>query len=80
MVETLKYANENIRLLLFSKKMTQTALSLKTGISEATLRRKINDTNSKWTMEEGIAISRALGCSVSEVFFTRMIPKSNEVG
>ena len=78
MKTTMEYANQNIRLLLFSKKWTQMILSKKTGISEVTLRRRLNSKVPKWTMLEALSIAKAFDVDVSEIFFDRMVPKSSE--
>lgn len=71
-----RYASDNIKLLLHFKKWTQDTLCKKTGITPVTLRRRLAS-NSGWTMLEAVAIARALGTSVSQLFFTRMIPNGN---
>lgn len=77
-MEQLKYANDNIRLLLNYKNWTQTTLSKKTGISEVTLRRRLNSDIPKWTMLEAVSIAEVLGENVNNIFFTKMIPKGNK--
>lgn len=76
-MEQLKYANDNIRLLLKYKNWTQTTLSKKTGIAEVTIRRRLNAKVPKWTLLEAVSIAEVLGDTVNNIFFTRMIPKSN---
>ena len=78
MPQELKYANENIKLLLKYKGWTQATLCKKTGISVVTLRRRLNSKELNWTMSEAICVAKALGESVSDIFFTRMIPKCNK--
>lgn len=78
MAETdFQYASDNIKLVLHFKKWTQNMLCKKTGISKVTLSRRLKS-NSGWSMTESVEISRALGKSVHELFFTRMIPNGNE--
>ena len=74
----LKYANDNIRLLLKYNDWTQTILSKKTGISEVTLRRRLNSDIPKWTMLEAVSIAKVFKDDVTNIFFTRMVPKSNK--
>lgn len=73
----LKYASDNIKLLLKYKGWTQATLCKKTGITPVTLKRRLSGKVSNWTMLEGISIAKALGVSVNDIFFTRMIPKCN---
>lgn len=72
-----KFANDNIKLLLKFRGMTQELLCKKTGISKVTLMRRLSGTGGNWTMLEGVSISKALNVSVNELFFTQMIPNSN---
>lgn len=74
----LKYANGNIKLLLSFKRWTQADLCKKTGITPVTLRRRLSSNPPSWSMLEGIAISKALGIPVEELFFKRMVPSGNE--
>ena len=74
----LKYANDNIRLLLKYNDWTQTILSKKTGISEVTLRRRLNSEIPKWTMLEAVTIAKVFKEDVTNIFFNRMVPKSNK--
>ena len=59
-----------------TKNWSQEVLSKKTGISLATLKRKLRNNNG-WTLLEAVAIAEAFGVSVEELFFTRMIPSGN---
>jgi len=77
MSSNLKYASDNIKLLLKYKNWTQEDLCKKTGITHTTLRRRLNNKIPKWTMLEAVSVSRAFGLSVSDIFFTHMIPKGN---
>lgn len=77
-MEQLKYANDNIRLLLNYRNWTQSTLSKKTGISEVTLQRRLNSDIPKWTMLEAVSIAEVFGENVNNIFFTRMIPKGNK--
>lgn len=70
----LRYANENIKLLLKFRKMTQDELCRKTGITPVTFRRRLSSNPPEWTMQEGVAIGKALGISVSELFFDQLVP------
>lgn len=77
MLNDLKYANANIRLLLKYNNWTQGVLCNKTGMSQITLQRRLNSKIPKWTMLEATSIAKAFGLSVEDIFFTRMIPKGN---
>lgn len=77
MCTDLKYANDNIKLLIKYKNWTQGILCKKTGISEITLRRRLNSTIPKWTMMEAVSIANAFNLSVNDIFFARLIPKCN---
>lgn len=72
-----KYASDNIKLLLRFKNWTQGVLCKKTGITQVTLRRRLKE-NTAWTMLEAVSISKVLGVSVNELFFTRMMPNGNK--
>lgn len=74
----MRHASSNIKLLLSFKKWTQADLCKKTGISEITMRRRLNGKRPNWSMMEAIEISHAFGKSVDEVFFTQMIPSGNK--
>jgi lambda repressor-like predicted transcriptional regulator len=74
----LKYANDNIKLILKHKGWTQAMLCKKTGITPITMQRKLNSKTPKWSMLEGVNIANALGMTVNEIFFTRLIPKCND--
>lgn len=76
-MDDLKYGNDNIKLLLKYKNWTQEKLCKKTGITQVTLRRRLSSKVPKWTMMEAVSIARAFGMSVSDIFFTCMIPKGN---
>lgn len=76
-MQSFKYASGNIKLLLKFKGWTQATLSKKSGISIATLKRKLRNNNG-WTLLEATAIANALGVSVEELFFTRMIPNGTK--
>lgn len=78
MVNDLRYANDNIRLLLKYKNWTQIDLCKKTGMTHITLQRRLNGKIAKWTMLEASSVASAFGLSVGEIFFTRMIPKCNK--
>lgn len=77
MKNDLRYASENIKLLLKYKRWTQAALCKKTGMTEITMQRKLNNKVPKWTMLEAVSIANAFGLSVNDIFFTRMVPKCN---
>jgi len=77
MSDTLRYANNNIKLLLKYKNWTHKDLCKKTGITDITLSRKLNSKIPKWSMLEGLSIAKAFGLSVNDIFFTRMVPKCN---
>ncbi|AZV58944.1 helix-turn-helix transcriptional regulator [Clostridium sp. AWRP] len=72
MANDLKYANNNIKLLLRYKDWTQGDLCKKTGITHVTMQRKLNSKIPKWTMLEGVSIARAFDMSVNDIFFTQM--------
>ena len=74
----LKYANDNIKLLIKYKGWTQAILCKKTGITEVTMYRRLNSKIPKWTMTEAVSIAQAFNLPVSDIFFTRMVPKSNK--
>jgi len=76
-MQSFKYASGNIKLLLSFKDWSQETLAKKSGISIATLKRKLRNNNG-WTLLEATAIANALGVSVEELFFTRMIPSGNK--
>lgn len=71
-----KHATDNIRLLLSYKGWTQETLSKKSGISFATLKRRLK-TNEGWTLSEAVLIGKAFGIPASELFFTRMVPNAS---
>lgn len=77
MSNDLKYANDNIKLLLKYKRWTQKDLCRKTGMTDITLRRKLNSKIPKWSMLEAVSVAKAFGLSVNDIFFTRMVPKGN---
>ncbi|MBV4429050.1 helix-turn-helix domain-containing protein [Clostridium tyrobutyricum] len=72
MVNELKYANSNIKLILKYKGWTQKDLCKKTGMTHITMQRKLNNKIPKWSMLEGVSIARALGLPVNDVFFTKI--------
>ena len=74
----LKYANDNIKLLIKYKGWTQAALCKKTGISSVTMQRRLNGKISKWTMMEAVNIAVAFSFTVNDIFFTHMVPKCNK--
>lgn len=76
-MDSFKHASDNIKLLLRFKGWTQAMLCKKTGMTSITLKRRLKN-NEGWTMLEGVWIAKALGTSVNELFFTRMIPIGNE--
>lgn len=78
MENVFKYASGNIRLLLQYKGWTCGKLAETIGISEVTLRRRLNAKSITWKMTEATAISRALGASVNDIFFSRMLPIGNK--
>lgn len=73
-----KHAASNIRLLLSYKGWTQEVLSKKSGISIATLKRRLK-TNEGWTLSEAVLIGKTFGVSASELFFTRMVPNGTKI-
>jgi lambda repressor-like predicted transcriptional regulator len=77
MPNSFKYASDNIKLVLSFKKWTQNTLCRKSGITMVTLRRRLK-TNEGWSMLEAVNIAKALGMSVQELFFTRMMPNGNK--
>ncbi|OOM74567.1 hypothetical protein CLPUN_38080 [Clostridium puniceum] len=77
MEKDLKYAKDNIKLLLKYKKWTQSILCKKTGMTHITLQRRLSSKIPKWTMLEAASIASAFGLSVEEIFFTPMVPKCN---
>ena len=77
MVNELKYASANIKLLLMSKGWTQGILCKKTGMTPITMHRRLNEDSSKWTMTEAINVSKALGVPIQDIFFTIMVPTCN---
>ena len=76
-MQSFKYASGNIKLLLSFKDWSQETLAKKSGISIATLKRKLRNNNG-WTLLEATAIANALDVSVEELFFTRMIPNGTK--
>lgn len=78
MSNDLRYANNNIKLLLKYKNWTQEDLCKKTGITKITMRRRLNSKIPKWSMLEAVSVAKAFGSSVSDIFFTRMVPKGNK--
>ena len=72
-----KFASDNIKLSLRFKRWTHGMLCKKTGMTPVTLMRRLKD-NAGWTMLEACNISKALNLSVSELFFTRMVPNGNK--
>lgn len=78
MKNDLRYANDNIKLLLKYNKWTQDDLCRKTGITHITLQRRLNCKITKWTMLEAVSIAKAFNTTVNDIFFTRMIPKRNK--
>ena len=78
MTNDLRYANDNIKLLIKYKGWTQAILCKKTGISSITLQRRLNCKISKWTMIEAASIATAFNFTVNDIFFTRMVPKCNK--
>jgi transcriptional regulator with XRE-family HTH domain len=78
MVNDLKYANNNIKLLIKYKGWTQNILCAKTGITPITMRRRLSSKTPSWSMLEAVSISKAFGMSVNDIFFTRMVPKCNK--
>ena len=77
MENDLRYANDNIKLLIKYKGWTQKILCKKTGITPVTMRRRLNSKVSNWTMTEAISVAKAFNLSVTDIFFTRMVPKGN---
>lgn len=77
-MENLKYASSNIKLLLKYKEWTQAILCKKTGITPVTLTRRLASGIPKWTMLEAVSISKALGFTMNDIFFTCMVPNSNK--
>jgi DNA-binding XRE family transcriptional regulator len=77
MKNNLQYANDNIKLMIKYKSWTQNTLSKKTGITPITMQRRLNSKVPKWTMLEAVSIANAFNVSVSDIFFTHMIPKCN---
>ena len=78
MENDLKFANDNIKLLLKYKGWTQAILCKKSGITPVTMQRKLNNKSPKWSMLEAVSIANAFGMTVQEIFFTRLIPKCNK--
>jgi len=76
-MQSFKHASDNIKLLLSFRGWSQETLAKKSGISIATFKRKLRNNNG-WTLLEATAIANALGVSVEELFFTRMIPNSTK--
>ena len=72
-MQNFKHASDNIKLLLSFKNWSQETLAKKSGISIATLKRKLRNNNG-WTLLEATAIAHALGVSVEELFFTQLVP------
>lgn len=58
--------NGNIAAILAKRKMSVETLSRRSGISKSTLYQRRKDTN-KYSLEELLLISRALGVSVSDL-------------
>lgn len=77
MANELKYANDNIKLLLKYKNWTHEDLCKKTGITKITLNRRLNSKIPKWSMLEALSVAKAFNVNVTDIFFTRMIPKGN---
>lgn len=75
MTNDLRYANDNIKLLIKYNGWTQAALCKKTGISSTILQRRLNCKISKWTMMEAVSIATAFSLTVNDIFFTHMVPK-----
>lgn len=78
MENDLKYASDNIKLLIKYKGWTQSILCKKTGITPVTMRRRLNNKVPNWSMTEAVSIAKAFNLSVSDIFFTRMIPRCNK--
>jgi transcriptional regulator with XRE-family HTH domain len=76
-MQQFKNASSNIKLLLSYKNWSQEVLSKKTGISLATLKRKLS-ANNGWTLLEAVAIAEAFDVSVEELFFTHMVPNGTK--
>lgn len=79
MNNNLKYANDNIKLLIKYKGWTQTILCKKTGITPITMRRRLNSKIPTWSMIEAVSISKAFNLTVNDIFFNCMVPKCNKV-
>lgn len=77
MENDLRYANDNIKLLMKYKGWTQAIVCKKTGMTPVTLRRRLNSKIPTWSMLEAVSIAKAFELPVSNIFFTRMIPKCN---
>ena len=78
MNNVLKYANNNIKLLLKYKNWTQKDLCKKTGITNITMQRRLNSKIPKWSMLEAVSIAKAFDSSVNDIFFIQMVPKGNK--
>ena len=78
MKNDMKNANNNIKLLIKYKGWTQIILCKKTGITPITMRRRLNSKVSTWSMLEAVNIAKAFNLTVSDIFFTSMVPKCNE--
>lgn len=79
MSNELKNANNNIKLLIKYNKWTQEILCKKTGITPVTMRRRLNNKVSTWSMMEAVSIAKAFNLTVNDIFFTCMVPKCNNV-
>lgn len=78
MENSLKYANNNIKLLIKYKGWTQIILCKKTGITPITMRRRLNSKISTWSMTEAVSIAKAFNSTVNDIFFSCMVPKCNK--
>lgn len=79
MINDLKNANNNIKLLIKYNKWTQETLCKKTGITPVTMRRRLNSKVPTWSMMEAVSIAKAFNLTVNDIFFTCMVPKCNNV-
>lgn len=74
----MKHANDNIKLLLKFKGWTQNTLCKKTGITQVTMRRRLNSGIPTWSLVEAVSIAKAFDTPLNDIFFTRMTPIGNK--
>ena len=73
----LKFASDNIKLLLKFKGWTQEVLCKKTGITLVTMRRRLSSNGGNWNISEAVNIAKAFNVRLDDIFFKRMTPIVN---